>query len=52
MKQASDEAEISKVAKLWAAFKAVGKHIVDTERIVSAYVKLLEHAHSASEKVI
>lgn len=49
--QAKDQAQVSKLGTVWKAFQEAAKHVVEADKIVSAYVKLLGYGHTAGEKL-
>lgn len=47
-----DKEEAAKVANIWSSLKAAGKEFVETDRIATAYLSIIEKGHSASQAVI
>lgn len=52
LEKEADKAEVSKIARVWGAFQAAGKTFVETDRIATAYVNLIENGQNASQALI
>jgi len=52
LEKEADKAEASKVARVWGALQIAGKGFVETDRIATAYVHLIEKGQNASQALI
>lgn len=48
---ADDKVEANKVINIWSAFKEAGSRFVETDRIATAYLKIIEKGQSATEAI-